>query len=524
MLWHLPFLPRKDDLVLGRTGPYAFFPALRLRVEERATHMYVLGITGQGKSKLLEHCLVQDILAGRGCGVIDPHADLARDLLTNLAHRGWFKQAKQRQRLLYFDPSRPDGLIPFNVLAAASAPYATAVNLVEAFRRTWPESLREAPRFTNILLASLLVLMANRLTLADLPRLLTDKVYREELLQAVPDGEIVSVFHDRLDRWGREEPLILESVLNKVSAFTLNPLLRRILGHQENHLDCRAIMDEGRVLIADLGRCDGETRRLLGSLIVTGIEQAALSRKDEPQRARRPFYLYVDEFQDFCANDSSIMTLSHILSESRKFGLHLTLAHQTLGQMTSERLRSALGNVGTKIVFAADRADAEVMARQLFLVSGEAIKHEVEDEHQQEKSHPVYYSLPEAWEQATQAIQTLKPRTCLVKTSRGGVRQVYTIPIPAHALSEKELEAVRRALLSHVGRSDSTSTQVEEKREEKKQEISEPVVTTYYEPVEASPAARTSRQRIREWQPPQRAGQKLEALQRQRSNRKRRIR
>src|SRR5207244_398203 len=112
------------------------------------------------------------------------------------------------------------------------------------------------------------------------------------------------------------------------------------------------------VLIVDLGRCDGETRHLLGSLIVTGLEQAALSRKDELRRARRPFYFYLDEFQDFCANEGSVMTLAQILSEARKFGLHLTLAHQTLGQLSSERLRSALGNVGTKVVFAVDRTDA----------------------------------------------------------------------------------------------------------------------------------------------------------------------
>src|SRR5207249_11764266 len=101
----------------------------------------------------------------------------------------------------------------------------------------------------------------------------------------------------------------LESILNKISALTLNPILRVILGQQENALDFRRIMDEGKVLIVDLGRCDSETRRLLGSLIVTSIEQAAISRKDELTRNRRPFYFYIDEFQDFCANESSTMTL-----------------------------------------------------------------------------------------------------------------------------------------------------------------------------------------------------------------------
>ena len=327
----------------------------------------------------------------------------------------------------------------------------TASNVLEAFRRTWPESLREAPRFTNILLACLLTLIANHLSLVQLPFFLTDQGYRETLLIGIEDPEIVSVFHDRVDKWGRERVWMLESVLNKVSAFALNPTLRLILGQPGNRLDFRQIMDEGKVLLADLGRCDGETRRLLGSLIVTGIEQAALSRKDEPIRTRKPFYFYIDEFQDFVANEGSALTLSHILSEARKFGLHLTLAHQILGQMTSLRMQSALGNIGTKIVFAADRFDAEIMAKKLFQVSGEEVKHEVEDSTQQEKTHPLFYSLPEEWEEATQAIQNLPPRTALVKVPQRAVAKIYTLPIPPHQLSVKDQEELRVSLLRRVG-------------------------------------------------------------------------
>lgn len=447
----LSFRSSQNQVVLGRTGPFFFFPSYRLSEQERATHMYMLGITGQGKSKLLEHLLFQDILAGRGCGLLDPHTDLANDLIASLDRVGFFRNPKNRARVLYFDPSQSEHVLPFNVLHSSSPPYATAIHLIEAFRRTWPESLREAPRFTNILLASLLVLIENRLTLADLPRFLTDKKYREVLLEEIEDPEIVSVFHERLDRWGREQPLILESILNKVSAFTLNPTLRRILGATENHLDFRKIMDEGKVLLVDLGRCDGETRRLLGSLIVTGIEQAALARKEEPTRARRSFYFYIDEFQDFTANEGSAITLAQILSESRKFGLHLTLAHQTLGQMEHTHLISALGNVGVKIVFAVDRTDAEVMVKKLFVVGSERIKHEVPDEVQQEKSHPLFYSLQEEWEGAIQQITSLKPRTCLVKAGRRGVAKVHTIFIPSAKGNEKELERLREALLAQWG-------------------------------------------------------------------------
>lgn len=459
MSLRLPFLANPNQITLGRTGPFFIFPSYRLSEQERATHMYILGITGQGKSKLLEHMLLQDIRAGRGCGLLDPHTDLIRDLLVSLQRSGYLREQKNRERIVYFDPSRPDLALPFNVLASSGNPYLTAVNLIEAFRRTWPESLREAPRFTNILLASLLVLIHNRLTLAELPRLLTDKKYRETLLGNIEDEEITSVFHDRLDRWGREQPLILESILNKVSAFTLNPTLKRILGQGENRLNFRQIMDEGKVLLADLGRCDGETRRLLGSLIVTGIEQAALARKEEPTRTRRPFYFYVDEFQDFTANEGSALTLAQILSESRKFGLHLTLAHQTLGQMDNTHLISALGNVGIKVVFAVDRTDAEIMVKKLFLVGSERIKHEVEDEVQQEKSHPLYYSLLEEWEEAIQAIQTLPPRTFLIKALRRPTAKVRSVRIPPTPLTEMELDAIRKALVRERNPSSIVKTQ-----------------------------------------------------------------
>lgn len=488
MAFDLPFVRRPGDLILGRTGPAFFFPSYRLRAFQRATHMYVLGVTGQGKSKLLQNCLYQDIVSGRGCGVLDPHSDLVRDLLAQLAEGGFFNSPANRQRVIVFDPSRTDYFIPFNVLATGDSPYTTAINIIEAFRRTWPESLREAPRFTNILLASLLVLIGNRQTMVELPRLLTDKKFRESLLDNIDDPDLISVFHHRLDRWGREEPLILESVLNKVSALTLNPVLRTILGQQENRLNFRKIMDEGMVLIVDLGRCDSETRRLLGSLIVTTLEQAALSRKDQLTRNRRPFYFYLDEFQDFCANESSTLTLAHILSESRKFGFHLCLAHQTLGQVSTERMQSALGNIGTKIVFNVDRADAEVMAKKMFFVDAEQIKHEVEDELHQEKTHPVYYSLQEGWEQATQAIQNLRPRTCLVKPPHRPVSKLHTIPIRERRLSESQLDEIEGQLVKLAGRPYSAMTE-----SARSLPPSNPAISTevgYYEAVTPLPTAR----------------------------------
>ncbi len=412
----MPLFPaQQDNLVVGHIGPLSFLPKCTIRQQDRAAHTYVVGITGQGKSKLLQHMLLQDVTRGRGCGLLDPHSDLASDTLRHLASHGrtrdrpYLAEPQNAERIVYFDPSRTDFILPFNVLITPFGVYETAQNIVEAFRRTWPESLSEAPQFSNIALAALIALIENRRTLIEMHRLLTDQDFREELLDNVTNPEVVAFFHDRYDRWGREAPLMRESTLNKVAAFTFNPQLRYILGSRENALDFRRIMDEGKVLIVDLGRCDPETRRLLGSLIVTGLELAALSRKDiERVEDRRPFHFYIDEFQDFCANAGSVKTFAQILSECRKFGLHLTLAHQTLSQL-DQRMIGALGNIQTKIVFAVDRSDAEILARKLFMVDGERVKHMVRDEPQQDRTHPIFYSLQEEWEKCVQTIQNLRP-------------------------------------------------------------------------------------------------------------------
>ena len=441
-------LKNKDNLELGTTGPFGL-TRFRIRQSERETHTYVVGITGKGKSKLLEHILFQDIVNGRGCGVLDPHSDLIEDLLRYLLSNP-LKAQGHWERIIYFDPSRQDYLIPFNVLDSGFSPYETAQNVVEAFRRTWPKALAEAPRFANIVTASVLTLVANKQTLVELPRLLTDAGYRARLLENIEDPELRSFWQDRYEKWGRETPVMIESVLNKVTAFTLNPQLRLILGARENRLNFRKIMDEGNVLLADLGRCDVETRRLLGSLLVTGLEQAARSRKDD-KRKRSPYYFCIDEFQDFCANDGGAQTLAQILSESRKFGLHLTLAHQTLSQL-NERMTGALGNIQLKVVFGVSRSDAEILASHLFQVDGEQIKHMVEDVDQQGRSHPVFYSLQEEWEKIVQLMHNLPPRVAFASSPRHRkVRRLRTITLRYESRDTETVENFCRQRLHRNG-------------------------------------------------------------------------
>jgi hypothetical protein len=216
-------------------------------------------MSGKGKSRLLEHCLYQDIAAGRGCGLIDPHSLLVDDLLRLLTTRDVLSNRDIRKRLVYVDPACTDYIIPFNVLATqAEHPYNIAASVLEAFRPTWPEGLREAPHSSNIVTAALIVPIDNDLTLVHMPRLLTNAEFREQCLERVTDDNVVEFFHDPYDRWGTEASVMRESTLNKIGAFSLNPRLKLMLGQRANLLDFRAIMDQGKILLLDLGHLAGE--------------------------------------------------------------------------------------------------------------------------------------------------------------------------------------------------------------------------------------------------------------------------
>jgi len=408
----------RDRITLGRVGvlPYS------IPNSARDTHLYCIGASGTGKSKFLESLFVDDIRAGRGCGLVDPHGDLARDVLYNLLSRGYFRKPEALEHVIYFDPARSDYTIEFNVLKSRLTPYTLANQIIESFRRTWPQSLREAPRFTNISLAALLALIEAKRTLVDMPLLLTDRDFRERVLADVHDQNLVDFFHNRYDHWGKG--FTIESVLNKATAFTLNPHLKRCLGTTNNKLDLRHIMDAGKVLIVNLGNCDDETRRLIGSLITTGFEQAAMSRSDD----RRHFYLYLDEFQDFCANDGGTQTLALILSECRKYNLHIHMAHQTLGQIQN-RVEAALSNVNIKVVFRLDYDDARVFAHKLF----------------------VDYIGNMTQDMGAAMIQKLKHRMAFVKWRGERLAKIKTTPIPEYSATQTDYEKLVTALVHQHG-------------------------------------------------------------------------
>lgn len=431
---HLPHKGKTTRLVLGRTGRFNWFPRFSISEQVRQFHMYVVGLTGRGKSKFLQNCLLQDITAGRGCAVIDPHGDLAKDVLASLLSDKFCEVENVLKRIVYVEPRRRDYVVPFNVLKrpdATTETYEICQRVITAFMRTWSRTLAEPPRFQQIMRASLAVLVETGETLIDLYQLLTDETYRTDHLERIPDPKVradcVAFFQNEFDHWGRDLPMMISSTTNKISALKENPSIYNMLSQKENQLNIRKIMDEGKVLIVDLGDCDDETKRLFGTLIVTGFEQAALSRSRAPMQERNPFYLYIDEFQDFACHPGSAETFSQMLSQVRKFGLHMILANQSIAQL-NPRLQTALGNAQTIVSFRVSRADAEVLAHVLGKVNPEQIKHD----QQVEIQHPLYSPLNEQWEGFIQHLTTQSVRQATVKTADDRLSVIWSEAVRKH--------------------------------------------------------------------------------------------
>jgi len=444
---------QKPRVSLGRRGPFGLFP-LMLALSQLHTHAYLVGASGTGKSKYLQHLLFHLATAGWGCGVIDPHSDLANDFIAQLASypkpNPWLNQPANRRRVVYLDPARTDIVVPVNLLKnSVATSYEIAENIVEAFRRVWPETLAEAPRFAQILRNTLLVLATRGLTLLELEPFLTHAEYRSKLLTNFPDSQVTSFFATQYNRWGREQVLMASPVLNKVSAFLFQPAVRRSLGAAENRLDFRALIDGGQVLIVDLGGLAEETQQLYGSLLVATLEQAAMTRRDQAPEERRPFFCFIDEFPNFITRDS--VTLARILSEVRKYRVSFFLAHQTIAQ-TDGRMQGALENAMLKICFASGRQTAETLAPILYLPQPDAVKHMVEDADYQDRSHPLFESLYNQVEMAVQQIMRLKRRHVLVKLPDAEqVVELATPSVPPALLSREDLAQVKRCLASQNG-------------------------------------------------------------------------
>jgi hypothetical protein len=335
-----------------------------IKEKNRRGHMYIIGKTGTGKSTLLQNMTISDIRDGNGLALIDPHGDLSEEVLH-------FVPKDRIEDVIYFNPTDTEYPIAFNPLEKVPPDQRHLVTsgLISVFKKVWPEFW--GPRLEHILRNSILTLLEYPgSTLFDLPRLLTDKTFRDLVLRSVTHMQVKAFWlfeFEKYSAWLRSEAI--SPILNKVGQFLTSAPIRNIVGQKKNTFDMRQAMDEGKIVIANLskGKIGEDTAFLLGAMLVTKIQLAAVSRADLPENKRRPFYLFVDEFHNFLTQ-----SFSDILSEARKYGLNLTLAHQYIEQL-DEKIRSAIfGNVGTIISFRVGAEDAKYLAREFYPVFSES--------------------------------------------------------------------------------------------------------------------------------------------------------
>jgi len=316
--------------------------------------MYIIGKTGMGKTTLLENMIIQDIKNGYGLAFLDPHGDSAEKVLQ-------FVPPKRINDVIYFNPADIDNPVAFNVLQVYDKRqrHMVASGLVAVFKKIWADSW--GPRLEYLLRNAILALIDNQgTTLLGVMRILIDKAYRKRIVANVEDPVVRSFWVDEFSRYTEKfAQEAIAPIQNKIGQFLSNYLIRNIVGQVKSSFNVREIMDENKIIIMNLskGRIGEDTSQLLGSMMISQIQLAAMTRVDIPEEDRKDFFLYVDEFQNF-ATDS----FANILSEARKYRLDLVMAHQFIEQLSDEVKAAVFGNVGTMLVFRVGAADATALA------------------------------------------------------------------------------------------------------------------------------------------------------------------
>ena len=329
-----------------------------IKASDRTRHMYVIGKTGMGKSTLLENLAIQDIQNGEGLCFIDPHGKTA-DLLLD------YVPEERMDDVLYFAPFDTEYPVSFNVMedVGEDKRHLVISGLMSAFKKLWGEE-SFSDRMQYILQNTLHALLEYPgATLLGVNRMYTDANFRNKVVDNISDMSVktywVEEFAGYTERFAAEAT---PAIQNKIGQFTSNPLIRNVIGQPKSSFDLRKIMDDQKIMIVNLskGRVGENNANLLGSMLITKLYLAAMSRADGQEGEHfPPFHLYVDEFQSF-ANES----FADILSEARKYSLTLTVAHQYMAQMSEEVRDAVIGNVGTMIMFRVGGADAEELEKE----------------------------------------------------------------------------------------------------------------------------------------------------------------
>jgi type IV secretory pathway TraG/TraD family ATPase VirD4 len=353
-------LPEKGLVLLGKVAfrgeeKEIYFTSKN----DRRRHFYIVGQTGTGKTTLLREMIRQDIEAGEGVGVIDPHGDLIEDTLANIP------KERVEDVILFepFDLARPIGLNMLEYDTPEQKDFA-AQEMIAIFHKLFPPEII-GPMFEHYMRNAMLALMADKEnpgTLVEIPRMFTDPEFLEDRLKKVTDPIVRNFW---LKEWkqttGETKSDMLGYVVSKVGRFIENEMMRNIIGQSHSGFDLGQIMDEKKIFLANLskGQTGEVNSSLLGLILVSKIQMAAMKRARISEEQRKDFYLYVDEFQNFTTD-----SIATILSEARKYRLNLILSHQYIPQLTPEIRNAVLGNVGSISAFRIGADDAEFLEKQ----------------------------------------------------------------------------------------------------------------------------------------------------------------
>jgi hypothetical protein len=353
-------MPNKDPnstSYFARTNFHLQNKLFGIKQPDRLSHVYVIGKTGVGKSTLIETLAHQDLAAGRGFAVIDPHGDLVEIIAADVP-------PDQADRVIYLnapDPSQPYGYNPLRRVRDDKIPLAVS-GLLETLKKIWPDAW--GVRMEHVLRNTLYALLErDDAKLPDILRLYSDDAFRKTIVDGIRNQVVKDFWKYEFD----EYPVRLRAeacapIQNKLGALLSNPTLYRILVEPEIDIRFRSLMDEGRVLLVNVskGRLGEDSALILGSLVVSTLGLAAFSRAERPVDERKPFFVYLDEFQNF-----TTLMLANMMSELRKYGVGLTLAHQHLHQLEPDIRHAVLGNAATLISFRVGAEDAGFLAREL---------------------------------------------------------------------------------------------------------------------------------------------------------------
>ena len=348
-------MPHDNDIIYFAKLNYRNWATLfGIRQQDRLMHTYIIGKTGTGKSTLIQTMIMQDINAGRGVCLLDPHGDLVQSVHNSIS-------AERKKDVLYFNVPDRALTLKYNPFKKVSYEKRSLVasGILDVFKKLWADAW--GVKLEHILRHAILTLLDQQhATIADIPKLLLDRSYRYEAIKAVKNESVKNFWQKEFGNFNRYDLL---PVLNKIGGMLAHPVIKRVLIENSDEVSLRKAMDEKKIILVNLakGHIGEDAAHILGALFISSISAAAFSRVDTQEDCRVPYMVYMDEFHNF-----TTLSLVNMFSELRKFKVGMTLAHQYFFQLDDEIRRAILGNAGTIIAFRVGTEDSLFLSKEMF--------------------------------------------------------------------------------------------------------------------------------------------------------------